>query len=115
MGDQKGYPHWTGYLSYALTRVAGAIFVNKNRVPWGTYHFCAKANTTLYDFAVCIIDEAKKSESNHLVIGIYGTKTRKPKILLSQLWIFELDINWGGRADENGWPFNPMGHATRSH
>ena len=60
VADQEGCPTWTGDLSHALTRLAGEIFTNKKCVPWGTYHFCGKGNTTWYDFANCIIEEGKK-------------------------------------------------------
>ena len=63
VADQEGCPTWTGDLSNALTCLAREIFINKKGVPWGTYHFCGKGNTTWYDFAVCIMDEAEKRGS----------------------------------------------------
>jgi dTDP-4-dehydrorhamnose reductase len=60
VADQTGCPTWTGDLSEALTCIAGEIFRGKKETPWGTYHFCGKGTATWYDFAVSIIEEAKK-------------------------------------------------------
>lgn len=60
VSDQEGCPTWTGDLGNALTRLAGEIFTKKKGGPWGTYHFCGKGRATWYDFAVCILEEAKR-------------------------------------------------------
>ena len=60
VADQEGCPTWAGDLSRAITRLAGEIFRDKKSVPWGTYHFCGKGQTTWYDFAISILEEGGK-------------------------------------------------------
>ena len=60
VADQEGCPTWTGDLSNALTRLAGEIFTNKKSVPWGTYHFCGKGNTTWYSLPIASLKRGKK-------------------------------------------------------
>jgi len=60
VSDQEGCPTWTGHMSNALALLAGEILRNKKAVPWGTYHYCGVGNTTWYDFALRITEEAKK-------------------------------------------------------
>jgi dTDP-4-dehydrorhamnose reductase len=33
--------------------------MNRKRIPWGTFHFCGKGNTTWHEFATRIIEECK--------------------------------------------------------
>lgn len=60
VADQHGCPTWTGHLSHVLVRLAEKIRENRSSLEWGTYHFCGRGRTTWYDFAACIVEEARK-------------------------------------------------------
>jgi len=84
VSDQYGCPTWTGQLSGALVTLAGRIYEDRNRTPWGAYHFCSRGSTTWYDFAQAILNEAWQREpspkASIIPIGTpdYPTPAKRP-------------------------------------
>jgi dTDP-4-dehydrorhamnose reductase len=82
--DQYGCPTWSRDLAAALVTICQRIVQGRDRVPWGTYHFCGAGQTTWYDFARAIIEEAKAFESLRVqeVVPIpttaYPTPAKRP-------------------------------------
>jgi dTDP-4-dehydrorhamnose reductase len=60
INDQRGCPTWTGHLAQALTQIADSIRKNVKDTPWGTYHYCGQGATTWVDFAVDIVEAARR-------------------------------------------------------
>jgi dTDP-4-dehydrorhamnose reductase len=56
-------PPWTGHLAEALVDRAAQVVRNPGKVAWGTYHYCGYGETTRYEFAREIVDEARRKES----------------------------------------------------
>jgi dTDP-4-dehydrorhamnose reductase len=63
VSDQHGCPTWTKDLADAIVEIAAQISRDKNRTPWGTYHFCGDGRTTWYDFTRFIIMNKERKES----------------------------------------------------
>ena len=84
VSDQKGCPTWTGHLAQALTQIADRIRGNVRDTPWGTYHYCGKGVTTWFDFAVDIVEEARRyrelrvSEIVPIPTTDYPTPAKRP-------------------------------------
>ena len=82
--DQYGCPTWSRDLAEALVTICQRIVQSRGRVPWGTYHFCGAGQTTWYDFARAIIEEARAFESLRVqeVVPIpttaYPTPAKRP-------------------------------------
>lgn len=84
VNDQKGCPTWTGHLAQALTRIAERIRVNVKDTPWGTYHYCGRGATTWFDFAVDIVEAARRyrdlrvSQIAPIPTSDYPTPAKRP-------------------------------------
>lgn len=57
--DQAGTPTWTADLAAALVSVVRSIENEEDR--WGLYHYSNEGVTSWYDFAVAIVEEARKA------------------------------------------------------
>jgi dTDP-4-dehydrorhamnose reductase len=64
VSDQYGCPTWSFDLAGCLARIAERVVVGPAKFPWGTYHFCGQGVTTWYDFAVAILDDARRRQSS---------------------------------------------------
>jgi dTDP-4-dehydrorhamnose reductase len=60
--DQYGCPTWSRDVAEALVTICRRIAQDRDRVPWGTYHFCGAGQTTWYGFAQAIIAAARAYE-----------------------------------------------------
>jgi dTDP-4-dehydrorhamnose reductase len=60
--DQYGCPTWSWDLATALVTMGQRIVQDRDRVPWGTYHYCGAGQTTWYGFAQAIIKAAQAFE-----------------------------------------------------
>lgn len=58
VNDQYGCPTWAKDVASALVAIVNATQEDKERL-WGTYHFCGAGETTWYEFAQAIIEEAQ--------------------------------------------------------
>jgi dTDP-4-dehydrorhamnose reductase len=82
--DQYGCPTWSRDLARALMTICQRIVQDRDRVPWGTYHFCGAGQTTWYGFARTIIEEARTYEQLRVqeVVPIpttaYPTPAKRP-------------------------------------
>lgn len=63
VADQFGCPTWTGDLADGLVKIAETVASGKNRVEWGTYHFCGKGKVSWHGFARAVIDEGRRREA----------------------------------------------------
>ncbi|MHC1725660.1 MAG: dTDP-4-dehydrorhamnose reductase [Syntrophobacteraceae bacterium] len=63
VSDQRGSPTWTQDLANAITLIISNIATDRVKIPWGTYHFCNTGETTWYDFARAIVEEAQLYET----------------------------------------------------
>lgn len=63
VNDQYGCPTYSRDLAEAIVAMCQRIRQDRATVPWGTYHFCNAGQTTWYDFALAIFEEAKAFES----------------------------------------------------
>jgi dTDP-4-dehydrorhamnose reductase len=85
VSDQYGCPTWSFDLAVCLVRIAERALSRPEEVPWGTYHFCGEGITTWYDFAVAILDEARRRESFRIASvspvpsSSYPTVAARPK------------------------------------
>lgn len=61
VGDQHGCP--TAAKDVAQVLLAVAEHIHQGRAHWGTYHYCNQPVTTWYEFAVKIIELARKRRS----------------------------------------------------
>jgi dTDP-4-dehydrorhamnose reductase len=59
VADQYGSPTWTGDMSDALVAMAGQVVADSGSIQWGTYHYCNAGETTWYDLARLIVEEAR--------------------------------------------------------
>lgn len=57
--DQHGAPTWTRDLARAFTTICQRLTRAPEASLWGTYHFCGAGQTTWYEFACAIFDEAR--------------------------------------------------------
>jgi dTDP-4-dehydrorhamnose reductase len=84
INDQKGCPTWTGHLAEALTQIADRMRANVQDTPWGTYHYCGNGATTWFDFAVNIVQNARRlkevrvSEIVPISTSEYPTPAKRP-------------------------------------
>jgi len=84
VADQKGCPTWTGDLSDALVELIDRIKNRSVSMPWGTYHFCGSGSTSWYEFALAIVEEARKRETFGLLrilpitTSEYPTPAKRP-------------------------------------
>jgi dTDP-4-dehydrorhamnose reductase len=84
VNDQKGCPTWTGHLAQVLTQIADRIRKSGKDTPWGTYHYCDYGATTWFDFAVDIVEAArryKKLKASHIAAiptSDYPTPAKRP-------------------------------------
>jgi dTDP-4-dehydrorhamnose reductase len=84
VNDQKGCPTWTGHLAKALSQIAEVMRKNGENTPWGTYHYCGREATTWFDFAVDIVETAKRYKQLKIsqIAGIptsdYPTLAKRP-------------------------------------
>lgn len=62
VSDQRGSPTWTRDLADALVKIIARVAANRENIPWGAYHFCSAGETTWYDFATAIVEEARAFE-----------------------------------------------------
>ena len=59
--DQHGSPTWTGDMSTALVKMSLKVLTDLDPISWGTYHYCSAGETTWYDFARLIVEEARRT------------------------------------------------------
>jgi len=59
VSDQIGCPTFASDLAEAVMGIASR-YRDKGEIPWGTYHYCGKGETTWYDFAEQIIEFGRK-------------------------------------------------------
>ncbi|PON18062.1 dTDP-4-dehydrorhamnose reductase [Candidatus Entotheonella serta] len=82
--DQHGCLTYSLDLAEAIATMCQRIRHDKSTTPWGTYHFCSAGQTTWYEFAVAIFEEAKAFEPFRVreIIPIpttdYPTPARRP-------------------------------------
>lgn len=69
VSDQHGCPTWAGTIADTLLLMIDRYRIGN--IPWGTYHYSSKPQTTWYEFAVKIFEEA------HLI----GLLSQQPKLL----------------------------------
>ena len=62
VSDQVGCPTFASDLAQAILEIAGQ-YRHKNEIPWGTYHYCGRGETTWFDFAKQIVEFARKYKS----------------------------------------------------
>lgn len=63
VADQHGCPTWTVDLAKALVEIATQVLKRRERMGWGTYHFCGGGQTTWWEFAQAIVDEGRRRET----------------------------------------------------
>jgi dTDP-4-dehydrorhamnose reductase len=63
VNDQYGCPTWCRDVAEALVVMCHRIAQDRGRVAWGTYHYCSAGQTTWYEFARAIIEEARAFEA----------------------------------------------------
>ena len=84
VNDQKGCPTWTGHLAQTLTQIADTIRKDVKDIPWGTYHYCGYGATTWFDFAVDIVEAARRykdlkvSQITAIPTSDYPTPAKRP-------------------------------------
>jgi dTDP-4-dehydrorhamnose reductase len=84
VADQHGCPTWTRDLADALVDMCQRIKADKNPIPWGTYHLCSAGQTTWYEFAQAIVEEARAFEKlvvrriEPIPTAAYPTPVRRP-------------------------------------
>ncbi len=84
VNDQYGCPTYSRDLAGAIVAICQRIRQDKVAVPWGTYHFCNAGQTTWYDFAVAIFEEANAFEQFRVqdIVSIpttdYPTDAQRP-------------------------------------
>src|SRR5208283_2197716 len=64
VSDQYGCPTWSFDLAECLVRIAERVLLGSEDASWGTFHFCGEGVTTWYEFALAILDEARRRESS---------------------------------------------------
>lgn len=62
VADQRGSPTWTRDFADALVQAAKSVLEHRDKVQWGTYHFCSAGQTTWHEFAEEIVAEAGSRE-----------------------------------------------------
>lgn len=84
VNDQKGCPTWTGHLAQALAQIGEKMRKNKKGTSWGTYHYCGKGMTTWFEFAVDIVETARRyremrvSQITPIATTDYPTPAKRP-------------------------------------
>ena len=66
VSDQYGCPTWSFDLAGCLVRIAERALFGSEEAPRGTFHFCGEGVTTWYEFAVAILDEARRREPSRI-------------------------------------------------
>ncbi|MFO7560903.1 MAG: dTDP-4-dehydrorhamnose reductase [Desulfobacterales bacterium] len=61
VSDQVGCPTFAPDLAEAILNIAGQVR-RKKEIPWGTYHYCGRGETTWYDFARQIVEFARDDQ-----------------------------------------------------
>jgi dTDP-4-dehydrorhamnose reductase len=83
VSDQSGCPTFAADLADAILKMASQVEIGK-LVPWGTYHYCGRGETTWHGFAEAIFEIAEQYETFtvKLVMPIstaeYPTPVRRP-------------------------------------
>jgi len=83
VSDQVGCPTFAQDLAEAILNIAGQ-YRQKKEIPWGTYHYCGRGETTWYDFAKQIVEFARNDQriKTRLIKPIrtedYPTPARRP-------------------------------------
>jgi dTDP-4-dehydrorhamnose reductase len=60
VADQYGSPTWTGDMSDALVAMARQVVADSGSIQWGNYHYCNAGETTWYDLARFIVEQARR-------------------------------------------------------
>jgi dTDP-4-dehydrorhamnose reductase len=66
VSDQYGCPTWSFDLAGCLARIAERALSDSKETPLGTFHFCGEGVTTWYEFAMAILDGARRRESSRI-------------------------------------------------
>ena len=66
VSDQYGCPTWSFDLAGCLVRIAERALFGSEEAPRGTFHFCGEGVTTWYEFALAILDEARRREPSRI-------------------------------------------------
>jgi dTDP-4-dehydrorhamnose reductase len=66
VSDQYGCPTWSFDLAGCLVRIAERALSGSKETPLGTFHFCGEGVTTWYEFALAILDGARRRESSRI-------------------------------------------------
>jgi dTDP-4-dehydrorhamnose reductase len=82
VADQNGTPTFAGDIADAALSIAAKV-VGEDAVPWGTYHYTAKGQTTWHGFAEAIFDIAEPTLGRRPLIEAiatseYPTPARRP-------------------------------------
>jgi dTDP-4-dehydrorhamnose reductase len=64
VNDQVGAPTSTGLLAKATARLVKEMLKRSTGFPYGTYHLSARGETSWYNYAVCVIEEAQLNGMN---------------------------------------------------
>ena len=66
VSDQYGCPTWTFDLAGCLVRIAERTLLSSQDAPRGSFHFCGEGVTSWYEFALAVLDEARRRESSRI-------------------------------------------------
>ena len=66
VSDQYGCPTWSFDLAGCLVRIAERTLLGSQDAPRGSFHFCGEGVTSWYEFALAILDEARRRESSRI-------------------------------------------------
>lgn len=85
VADQFGGPTPASAIAKTLITLAN-LYRKNNTLEWGTYHYCGAPQTTWYDFAINIFQQAKDSglfekelQLNPITTEQYPTPARRPQ------------------------------------
>jgi dTDP-4-dehydrorhamnose reductase len=101
VSDQYGCPTWSFDLAECLVRIAERVLLGSEDASWGTFHFCGEGVTTWYEFALAILDEARRRESSGIARvspvpgSSYPTVAVRPRY--SVLYCGKIEVSFGIR------------------
>ncbi len=68
VSDQYGCPTWSFDLAGCLVRIAERTLLGSQDAPRGSFHFCGEGVTSWHEFALAILDEARRRESSRIAV-----------------------------------------------